>query len=299
MKEYNPPLYWEERLARDFTLGTVGHIGLGKQFNRWVYKSRVATLNKVLKNLSIDLHGKKVLDVGCGTGFWVDYWLKRGAEAVTGMDISETSICRLRERHPLQTFEVSDIQKKWEIKEKYDIISAFAVVNHIVDEIGFDNAISNLGRSLVNGGYLLVSDGFLKKSPVRERHVCWQTLDRYIKVLSAHNIEVVGIFPLAVFMDTPCDMEFTKYVWAARLVRKIWNRVTKRALQSWRLGPIRGVIGPGLFCLDQILLKFLKDGPSMKLLVARSKLVRETGMENERDSKKANKIKDTGGSVVL
>jgi ubiquinone/menaquinone biosynthesis C-methylase UbiE len=66
-------------------------MGLGEQYNRWVYKSRVATVNKVIKNLGIDFRGKKVLDVGCGTGFGV----------VAGVDISETSIHSLRQCHPL------------------------------------------------------------------------------------------------------------------------------------------------------------------------------------------------------
>ena len=267
--KYVPHLYWEKRLVKDFTLGGTGHIGLGERFNRWVYKSKAATVDRVVKALNIDLRGKKVLDVGCGTGFWVDYWIGRGAGAVTGIDIAETSIRELSRRYPFHTFVVSDLQKEWRIEEKYEIISAFAVLQHIVDEEGFNTAIANIGGSLAQDGYLFISDGFTKNASSPEWHVYWRTFERYRTALLAQNIEVISVFPMAVLMDIVCDMEFTKHAWVAWFINSMWHKVTKPAVKSKWLGPLKRGIGPSLFCIDRILLRLIKDGPSTKLLVAR------------------------------
>jgi SAM-dependent methyltransferase len=277
---YDPRAYWEQRFAQDFSLGAAGHIGLGEEFNMWVYRIRAKTLRRVIKNLGIDLHGKKVLDIGCGTGFWVDYWLRQGAEAITGMDIAETSIRGLRERYPLHKFVVCDIQQQWPVEGKFDIISAFAVLNHIVDEKGFDAAIASISRSLAPGGYLFISDGFLKRGPLGGGMVCWRTFDRYHKALLAQDIEVVGVFPLAVFIDTACGMEFTRLRWINWSINRIWHRVTRPCLESKKLGSLCRGLGLSWFCIDQILLRFLKDGPSMKLMVARPRQIPAIGTED-------------------
>jgi ubiquinone/menaquinone biosynthesis C-methylase UbiE len=57
----------------------------------------------VLRAEGIALAGRHVLDVGCGTGFFTEFYLEHGAR-VTGLDITEARSMRLRERFPQAEF---------------------------------------------------------------------------------------------------------------------------------------------------------------------------------------------------
>src|SRR6266566_775311 len=94
---YDPRLYWEERLRNHFNSRGVGHIGFSERYNYWLYRRKRECIETALRRVS--LIGKDVLDVGCGTGFFVDWYLNKGAQ-VSGIDITEVSIERLRRDFP-------------------------------------------------------------------------------------------------------------------------------------------------------------------------------------------------------
>lgn len=95
-------------------------------------------------NLALhDLHGKKILDAGCGTGE-ITCSLATYAEKVIGIDASENSIALARKKaneFGIQnvTFSQKDIFS-FNPKEKFDIVSAFGVLHHTHNaEKGFDH----------------------------------------------------------------------------------------------------------------------------------------------------------------
>ncbi|MBT4483617.1 MAG: class I SAM-dependent methyltransferase [Candidatus Latescibacteria bacterium] len=45
-----------------------------------------------------NLKGKNVLDIGCGTGYFVEWYLEQGAN-VCGIDITSISVERLKQKH--------------------------------------------------------------------------------------------------------------------------------------------------------------------------------------------------------
>lgn len=98
--EYQPSDYWEERLSRDFSLGGVGMAGLGQNYNFWLYKIRTSAVNRAIRTMNIKIQGQNVLDIGCGTGFWLSYWKSKGAAKLAGIDITEVAINRLHQRFP-------------------------------------------------------------------------------------------------------------------------------------------------------------------------------------------------------
>lgn len=53
-------------------------------------------------------NGEKVLDLGCGYGFFTDYFRSIGADAI-GIDGSEKMIELARNRYPIAEFSVMDI----------------------------------------------------------------------------------------------------------------------------------------------------------------------------------------------
>ncbi|MCB0634703.1 MAG: methyltransferase domain-containing protein, partial [Lewinella sp.] len=94
---YDPATYWEKRLSQNFNFRGVGHQSYNLAYNRWLYRRKHRVLAQLFTN--IELRGKTVLDVGCGTGFFLDWYNSRGA-LVDGVDISTTAVGKLHARYP-------------------------------------------------------------------------------------------------------------------------------------------------------------------------------------------------------
>lgn len=92
--------FWEERLAADWNETGVGYRALGRAFNTWMYRVRREVFLREVGRLPLDVRAADVLDVGSGTGFYVDLWKELGARSVTGCDLTQAAVDRLRDRFP-------------------------------------------------------------------------------------------------------------------------------------------------------------------------------------------------------
>jgi 2-polyprenyl-3-methyl-5-hydroxy-6-metoxy-1,4-benzoquinol methylase len=61
--------------------------------------ARTVLLNPILLNLLEDVKGKKILDAGCGEGYFSRLLIKQGA-IVTGVDFSTTMLNMAKSRTP-------------------------------------------------------------------------------------------------------------------------------------------------------------------------------------------------------
>jgi 2-polyprenyl-3-methyl-5-hydroxy-6-metoxy-1,4-benzoquinol methylase len=210
-----------------------------------LYKLQLSILKKALKKHNIALQGKKVLDIGCGTGFFSEFYLRNLAH-VTGIDITTTSVESLRDSLPDGKFITMDfsaeLTSKKEFENQFDIINMLNVIFHIVDDTKFERTLENLILCLKEGGYLLLSDyrGDADVSPAR--HVKFRRLAKY-QILREKGVNIVDIIPVYYFMN-----------------RKI-GTLSVRA---------NNLISPLLFIVDYIItkLEWLK-GKDIKLLVGR------------------------------
>jgi 2-polyprenyl-3-methyl-5-hydroxy-6-metoxy-1,4-benzoquinol methylase len=76
-EQYDPSEYWERRLSKRFNLRGVGHISYSEGYNTWLYRRKKRCLEDFFGG--VDLQGKDVLDIGSGTGFFVEWYLARKA----------------------------------------------------------------------------------------------------------------------------------------------------------------------------------------------------------------------------
>jgi SAM-dependent methyltransferase len=195
---YRPREFWDGRLRDQFDLRGTGETGLSLAYNRACYDLRRRVLARALADAGIDPRGRAVLDVGCGTGFFTDYYLKRGAR-VTGIDIAPTSVARLSERHPEARFVLADVSET-PIEGSFDIVNAFDVLYHITDDQRWERALDHLACAVAPGGALLVTDTFAE-SPRAAAHNRMRSLSRYRAVLERQGFALGRPDPTHVLLN--------------------------------------------------------------------------------------------------
>ena len=106
---------------------------------------RIRTLKRFVKQ-------GKLLDVGCAFGFFTKF-LEKDFE-VFGVDIAEYAIERARRlASSPERLQVFDIQKGVPFKGKFDAITAFDIMEHIVSPLA---VFENLYAMLARHGYLYI-----------------------------------------------------------------------------------------------------------------------------------------------
>jgi SAM-dependent methyltransferase len=268
--------YWESRLREHYSLAGVGYLRLGRRYNEWMYRVRgevfdaaVARLKRVNGERStVNGHshtswvGATVLDVGSGTGFYVDRWLRLGAR-VTGLDLTQVAVEELSRSFPGTPFVRADIGSALEAiplpSGSFDAVSAFDVLFHIVDDAQYARALANCAALLKPGGWFLWSDNFLRHAAERVIHQASRPLAESVRLVEAAGFEVIERVPMFVLMNYPADT-------TSRLSRWAWTAMVAPAMLAEPLGWLVGAV---LYPFEKALLRLKRESPSTELMVCR------------------------------
>lgn len=98
--------------------------------------------------------GRRVLDAGCGVGWGSKLLLEAGADAVTGLDISEEALADARVRAPGVEFVHGDLQALPFPDGSFDVVVCFEALEHADDVL---STLDGLVRVLAPEGVLFVS----------------------------------------------------------------------------------------------------------------------------------------------
>jgi SAM-dependent methyltransferase len=196
--KYSPQEFWEQRLAEKFDLRGTGETGLSLAYNRACYALRAEVLTRALRAAGMDPERRNVLDVGCGTGFFTAYYLARGAR-VTGVDIARTSVERLQRQYPEAIFLLADVSEA-DLEGRFDLVNAFDVLYHIVDDARWEAAVRRLGEAVLPGGLLLVTDTFVP-FPAGAEHNRMRALAAYRRVLEPLGFTFEKTWPTHVLLN--------------------------------------------------------------------------------------------------
>ncbi|MBW3113694.1 class I SAM-dependent methyltransferase [Bacillus sp. MCCB 382] len=103
-----------------------------------------------------DLSGKRIMDLGCGTGGLSKYCIEKGASSVVGVDISQNMISRALKDHPDKkiTYVCSPIEDLSFTGEPFELIVSSLALHYIED---YESLIQKLATFLVRGGRLVYS----------------------------------------------------------------------------------------------------------------------------------------------
>lgn len=105
------------------------------------------------KYLPSDGAGKKLLDVGCGTGYHLARYRTRGFE-ISGMDGSEEMLKQARIANPNIAFEQGDVEKLPYADNSFDYVLCVEVLRYLPD---VSACINEIARVLKPGGIALVT----------------------------------------------------------------------------------------------------------------------------------------------
>src|SRR3989344_6325353 len=121
--------------------------------NGWFYNEylEMPTTLKLLGNVK----GKKVLDMGCGTGLYARILKKKGAN-IKGIDISEEMIKIAREESPDIEFKIGNINKLPYKDEEFDIVLAALVMEYFSS---WSMVLKEVRRVLKDNGLFVFSTG--------------------------------------------------------------------------------------------------------------------------------------------
>jgi len=98
--------------------------------------------------------GRAVLDAGCGEGYGASM-LASVATRVLGADVQEAiSIASSRYTKPNLSFRAMDLMTLPSLKERFDLVVSFQVIEHVVDPEGFLRALQ---ACVAPGGTLIVT----------------------------------------------------------------------------------------------------------------------------------------------
>jgi len=109
-----------------------------------------------LRALLPDLSGLRVLDLGCGFGWFCRWAREQGAAAVLGLDVSEKMLARATEftRDPAITYTRADMERLELLPASFDLVYS-SLALHYVEKLDWLMAI--VYRSLAPGGSLVFS----------------------------------------------------------------------------------------------------------------------------------------------
>jgi len=235
---------------------------MGESYNKWMYRIRKAVFNKHIKRLNLDWSSINALDIGTGTGFYIDRWKELGIKDITGCDITEVAVKNLLKNYKDHNFYLQDISEELhqEIADKkYSIISAFDVLFHIVDDEKYKKAISNIYDLLDENGYFILSDNFVHKETQRSSHHVNRTINYTYNTLQDIGFEVQLRKPIFFLFNEPVDTQ-SKLAW------NFWKLQTKIVTRHEVFGEIFGTL---LYPVELLCVNFAKEGPSTEIMICK------------------------------
>ena len=174
--DYNASRYWHDRFSKyGLSFKGAGHEGLAEAQNKKMYEEAAKVFIALCNREDINFHNAKVLEIGCGNGFYTKLLYNLGVKDYIGVDITNVLFPVHRKNFPEFKFIRKDITKD-KIEGKFDLILMIDVIQHIVNKDKLTSALDNIKNCLSDNGIFMVSP-IKKKSKRHLFYVRWWSLE--------------------------------------------------------------------------------------------------------------------------
>ncbi|MCB1622960.1 MAG: class I SAM-dependent methyltransferase [Pseudomonadales bacterium] len=253
--------YWDERYQQ-LDINRSGHRDLPLRFNTWLYRRKRDCLQRLLRRAQFSLAGKRVLELGVGTGVYVADWVRGGAQ-VTGIDLSARAVSALQTRYPEHRFacgDFSDPAFASRLDPPFDLVTAADVLYYLADDATWSRTLRTVAESLSAGGLFLIIEQFRHGETWERGVITWRNLQAYTDTLHATGFEIVARVPVFFTMVQVCDEVPARL---CRVLDAAWDWT-----YPW-MQRLPGVMGPLTYAIDSTLGSVLAEGPSMEAMLCR------------------------------
>jgi 2-polyprenyl-3-methyl-5-hydroxy-6-metoxy-1,4-benzoquinol methylase len=179
----DPRSYWNTRHRehRDSLLGP-GCILLDEEANRDDYAAKWDRVRAVLTR-ERERGGTRLLDAGCGTGWFTSRTATLGFVDVDAADFSSTAADIAQRNAPTSRVRVAALDEITST-EPYDVVMCIDVLFHVVDDMMWARSVSNLAALTAPQGALVIQDSLNETAaPAPARHVRFRSLASYRQAL--------------------------------------------------------------------------------------------------------------------
>lgn len=146
--------------------------------NETVYQQARVTFLELCSQLKIDFANIKILDIGCGTGFYANIIQSQGGKDYLGIDITHVLFKEISPKFPEFNFRQLDITKE-DVNGQFDLIIMIDVTQHIVENQAFSFAMQNVNSCLCKGGVFIVTSNLSESIGQLTPHVVERTMNCY------------------------------------------------------------------------------------------------------------------------
>ena len=152
------------------------------------------TYGKYLNRLNL-VRNRRILDIGCGDGTFLEKAISLGAESVLGIEPSQGALESAGEvRNSIRTIPVEQCDYQFE----FDLVTCFQTLEHLVDP---KTVLSKMCSAAISGGYVavvchnrlsLVNRLMGRRSPIFDiEHLQMFSVEGLEKIFQSTNLEVV------------------------------------------------------------------------------------------------------------
>lgn len=131
---------------------------------KYHYTSLELNILRHLRNNGKNVHQMDVLDIGSGSGHWIEFYRVLGASKITGVDISYSSFKYLMDKYAtnsnVEIYQGKALEAVKHLDRQYDIANAVGVMFHIVDDIEWRDTIQAVANALKDGGLFIIGGHF-------------------------------------------------------------------------------------------------------------------------------------------
>ncbi|MCI0707109.1 MAG: class I SAM-dependent methyltransferase [Ignavibacteriae bacterium] len=154
-------------------------------FNKFFDRTQRYAIQQFVEREQLPLHGKALLDVGCGRGRWLNFFHERYGTHVSGVDLSSEaiSVCKSRGFNAF----CADITKLPFENEEFDIVTSVTVLLHLPYPQK-EAAVAEIVRVLKqNGTVILLENTWNDPAP----HVYSLSLAQWEELLNRYRLRMI------------------------------------------------------------------------------------------------------------
>jgi 2-polyprenyl-3-methyl-5-hydroxy-6-metoxy-1,4-benzoquinol methylase len=187
---YDAEAYWGDRF-RKFgpSLKGPGHEGLTEDDNRAMYETAGRQFADYCASEGVSFAGRRVLEIGCGTGFYTDLIHRLGPPArFTGLDITDANFGPIGTRHGAARLVKANAADAGALPgESFDVIVMIDVIHHVVTDRDFDGIMANVRDWLAPGGTFVITP-FADRASKPFFYVRWWTLEELARRFAGYRM---------------------------------------------------------------------------------------------------------------